>query len=246
MVGTSNAPVPNSEFQPDGLQLVPTQSTPLLRFNMSLPDNGSIPSSSTMVADASRSSTGASIAALRMSFDLIAKFIPHFDGNPSSIRNFVSQCRLTDSLIGPENKLYLLALIRNRMQKRDYSRIVDGKEPNTVEGLISLIKAACEQSFDIKNSRNELKVIRRKEKETIEEFGTQIHEILDWGLEAAREKFNNGQLVAMKTLLTEEAIDGFLNGLNNDTIMLLLSNNDIGSLTIAVKLASKLEHKLLT
>ena len=115
MVGTSNAPVPTSEFQPDGLQLVPTQSIPLPRFNMSLPDNGSIPSSSTMVADASRSSTGAPIAALRMSFDLIAKFIPHFDGNPSSIRNFISQCRLADSLIGPENKLYLLALIRNRM-----------------------------------------------------------------------------------------------------------------------------------
>ena len=42
MVGTSNAPVPTSEFQPDGLQLVPTQSTSLPRFNMSLPDNGSI------------------------------------------------------------------------------------------------------------------------------------------------------------------------------------------------------------
>ena len=89
------------------------------------------------------------------------------------------------------------------MQKRDYSRIVDGNEPNTVEELISLIKSAYEQSFDIKNARNELKVIRRKEKETIEEFGTRIHEILDWGLEAVREKFNNGQLVTMKTLLTK-------------------------------------------
>ena len=90
MIGTSRAPVPTSEFQPDGLQLVPTQSTPLPRFNMSLPDNGSIPSSSTMVADASGSSSGAPKAALRMSFDLIANYIPHFDGKPSSITNFIS------------------------------------------------------------------------------------------------------------------------------------------------------------
>ena len=101
------------------------------------------------------------------------------------------------------------------MQKRDYSRIVYEKEPKTVEGLISLIKAAYEQSFDIKNARNELKVIGRKEKETIEEFGTRVHEILDWRIEAARHKFNDEQLVVMKTLHTEEAIDGFLNGSNN-------------------------------
>ena len=245
MVGTSGAPVPTSEYQSDGLQLATAQSTPLPRFNISLPDSRSIPSSSTMVADASGSSSGAPKVALRMSFDSIANFIPHFDGKPSSITNFISQCRLAGSLVGPENKLYLLALIRNRMQKRDYSRIVDGKEPQTVEELITLIKSAYEQSFDIKNARKELQVIQQKEKETIEEFGTRVHEILDWGIEAAREKFNDEQFVVTKKLLIEEAIEGFLNGLINDTIMLLLTKDDLDSLTFAIKLASKLEHKLL-
>ena len=112
--------------------------------------------------------------------------------------------------------------------------------------MISLIKAAYEQSFDTKNARKELQVIRQKEKQTIEEFGTRVHEILDWGIEAAREKFNDEKFVVTKTLLIEEAIDRFLNGLTNDTIMLLLTKDDIDSLTFAIKLPSKLEHKLLT
>ena len=89
-----------------------------------------------------------------------------------------------------------------------------------------------------------LKNLRQKEQETIEEFGTRVHEALDQGIEAGRLKYNNEGLKAIKDLLTEEATDGFLNGLNNDSIMLLLSKDDIGSLTTAIKLASKLEHKI--
>ena len=59
IVGTSGVSAPTSEFQPDELRLVLAQSTPLPRFSMSLPDNGSIPSSSTIVTDASGSSSGA-------------------------------------------------------------------------------------------------------------------------------------------------------------------------------------------
>ena len=246
LVGTCGVSAPISEFPPDELCLVPAQPIPLPRFNMSLPDNGSIPSSSTMVtADASGSSSGAPKTALRMSFDLIANFIPHFDGKPSSITNFISQCRLADSLVRLEDKVYLLAIIRNRMQKRDYSRIVDGNEPKTVEELINFIKAAYEQSFDIKTAQDKLKVIRRAEHETIEEFGTRVHEILDQGLEAAQEKFNTEQLIGIKVLLTEEAIAGFLRGIRNDTIMLLIAKDNISSLTTVIKLASKMEHQLL-
>ena len=80
IVGASSASVPTSQFQPDGLLLVPAQSTPLPGFNMSLPDNGSIPSSSTIIVDTSGSSSRVPKAALRISFDSIANFIPHFDG----------------------------------------------------------------------------------------------------------------------------------------------------------------------
>ena len=157
IVETTSAVVATSEIQPHDLHLVPTLSTPFPELDTSLPDNRSIPSNSTMMTDGSGSSSAAPKARLRMSFDFIANFIPHFDGKPSSINNFISQCRLADSLVGPEDKIYLLALIRNRMQKRDYSRIIDGQEPGTVGELIDLIKAAYEQSFDIKSTRNEFK-----------------------------------------------------------------------------------------
>ncbi|KZC13399.1 hypothetical protein WN55_05990 [Dufourea novaeangliae] len=104
--------------------------------------------------------------ATRISFDLIASFIPHFDGKSCSVANFMVQCRLADSLVKPDDKFYLLALIRNRMQRRDYSRIVGDSEPKTVEEFINLMKATYEQNFDILSVQDELKTIQRKDNET--------------------------------------------------------------------------------
>ena len=101
IVETVSALAPTSQIQSDGLYVVPALSAPFPGFSMSLPDDRSIPSSGTMVADGSGSSSGAPRARLRMSFDFIASFIPHFDGKPNSITNFTSQCRLADSLVGP-------------------------------------------------------------------------------------------------------------------------------------------------
>nr|XP_034192323.1 uncharacterized protein LOC117609766 [Osmia lignaria] len=127
------------------------------------------------------------------------------------------------------------------MQHRVYRGIVGDDEPETVEELIALIKSTFAQSFNLNDTQNELKTVRRHESESIEEYGFRVNDILDRGVQAAKEDLNSEEFGGIKKLLMTSAVTGFLWGLGNDVVASILSNDDVKDLRAAIKLASKIE-----
>lgn len=180
----------------------------------------------------------------RMTLDLVASFIPQFDGKVESVKNFISQCKLAESIVQPEDRFYLFALIRNKIQLRDFNRISNGKELGTVEDLLKSIKSTYYQGRTIKKSLDEFKFMQRKDGESVGEFGARVQEILISGMEVAKEKLKPEQLVGIENLFKEEAIAGFLKGLGNEMIRIVILKDNVKELRTAIRLASKLEDNL--
>ena len=208
------------------LDVVPFQSSTPLESSVS--DSGNDTGSIDNIAP--NLSRGPSDGASRMPLKMVADFIPYFDGKPGSVSKFINQCRLADSLVKKEDKYYLLAIMRNKMQIRDYNRIVGDAVLNTVEELVNLTKVAYKDSFNVKAALDDLRNIERKDGETIEEFGARVHEILDNGIEIAQEKSNPEQVKGVKSVLEEEAVSGFLGSLRDDAMMMSIINQEVEGL----------------
>nr|XP_012153194.1 PREDICTED: uncharacterized protein LOC105664199 [Megachile rotundata] len=179
-----------------------------------------------------------------MEYDIIKSFIPHFDGKPSRVNDFIAQCRRADALVKTEDKTLLLEIIRNRMEHRVYRSVVGDNILKTVEELISLIKSAFAQSFDVNNIHNELKAVYRREHETTEEFGFRVSDILDRGEQAAKEELSSEELGGVRKLLMKSAVTGFLRGLRNNIIASSISKDGVKELKVAIRLASQVEEQL--
>nr|XP_034192285.1 uncharacterized protein LOC117609749 [Osmia lignaria] len=202
------------------------------------------PSKDSMTRDAVTSSPKLSKTFTGTQYNVVKSFIPHFDGKPSQVNHFIAQCRLADTLAKTEDKTLLLAIIRNRMQHRVYRGIVGDDEPETVEELIALIKSTFAQSFNLNDTQNELKTVRRRESESIEEYGFRVNDILDRGVQGAKEDLSSEEFGGIKKLLMTSAVAGFLGGLGNDVVASILSNDDVKDLRAAIKLASKIETQV--
>ncbi|XP_046143465.1 uncharacterized protein LOC123988247 [Osmia bicornis bicornis] len=87
---------------------------------------------------------------------------------------------------------------------------IPSKLPKTVEELIVLIKSTFAQSFNLNYTQNELKAVYRRESETIEEYGFRVNDILDRGVQAAKENLNSKEFGEVKKLLMTSAMTGFL------------------------------------
>lgn len=175
------------------------------------------------------------------SYNIIVSLVPPFDGKPSAVNHFIAQCKLADSLIGDREKGFLLTVIRSRIQHHVYSRIVGENEPKTVGELIILIKNTYIGKFSLSETQSELKTVHRYEHESVEEYGIRVYEILERGVQAARERYAGEGLETIKIMLSESAVDGFLKGLRNEVVSMIINDKDMKDLRAVITLATKLE-----
>lgn len=237
---TSTESVSSNEVTPDPYSLHPSLKDQLVTSARPSPQTvPRYPANSTLAIPIERP-----ITAPRISYEQIVHIIPHFDGKSSEVGNFIAQCKLADSMVGAEHKNYLLTLARSRIQYRVYDSIVGENQPKTIDELVSLLKTAYARHFDLSTVLDELRTIRRSERETINEFGLRVQGILNFGIRETRENYDTEQFVGIKAILTENAIQGFLRGLRNDIIAGIVSRDSVKDLRLAITLASQIERNI--
>ena len=156
------------------------------------------------------------------------------------ILNIESNETLTDK---PAERMNLLASIRNKIEGHADKLISNRREPNTLKEFISLLKSAFARVYDLEHAHNELKTRCQAGNERVEIYGERVNDILNCGLEVAKEKFNPQQLLGVKVLLNQAAVTGFVRGLRDQFISLLITKEQYDDLKLAINLTSKLEQQ---
>lgn len=190
-------------------------------------------------------SVGSIRNAMYMNLRLATDLVPRFDGNKScTLSKFIKQSKLAYSRVNPDDRINLLALIRNKIEGRADQLIENRGDPETLDELISILRSSFARSFDVDHAHDELKVIKQEEEETAETYGARVSEILSRGLEAAKEKYNIHETIGVNVVLNNAAITGFTRGLRNTFLSTLISRNKPDSLGNAINTASMLEREI--
>lgn len=175
--------------------------------------------------------------------------IPKFDGKSSSLVHFIKQCRLANSKVRPEDRENLLFLIRNKIEGHAKLVLSNSKEPETLDELFGLLKKFYLQSFNVHSFNAQLMQLHQNPNESVDVFGTRVSEILNGGLETAKDIYNAEQLVGVNDLLKNSAMISFIKGICNDTIRFYLNReNDkkaLPNLEFAINKASNLNAELV-
>lgn len=174
---------------------------------------------------------------LKLAIDLV----PTFDGK-SSVTKFIQKCKIADSRVHPSDKINLLTLIKGKIIGHADNLISYRSEPESLTELISLLKSIFIRAFDVDHAYDELGGQRQANDETAETFGARVCKIMNRALEAAKEHFDNAQVLGINVLLKRAAVKGFIKGLNDRLINSALAATNYTNIEEAIKAASNLEE----
>lgn len=181
---------------------------------------------------------------LKLAIDLV----PRFDGGNSQsscpLTKFIKQSKLAYSRVKPIEKRNLLTLILNKIEGHAYQLLSTREDPENLEELIKTLKACFPRAFEVDSALDELKCIKQKLGETVGVYGARVGEILSRGLEGAKEKYQQSEIVGVNVLLNHAAVTGFVTGLKNAVISASILNNKLPTLVSAIDAASRLERDL--
>ena len=185
-----------------------------------------------------------------LSLKLVKDSIPKFDGKSDSLIKFIKQCRLLNSKVKPSDRENLLFLIRGKIEGHANLALSNRREATTLDELIDLLKGIFAQSFNVHDMNAGLMNTRQYLNETVEIFGARINEILNSGLETARDAYNPELLVGVIDLLKNTSIISFIKGLQNQTARFYLNrqkdNGQLPDLETAISIASKIESEMVS
>ena len=89
--------------------------------------------------------------------------------------------------------------------------------------------------------------LHQDKNETVEVFGAPVNELLDSGLETARDAYNPEQLVSVNDLFKNTAIISFIKGFQNKTTRFHLNrqkdSGNLPDLETAITIARKIESE---
>lgn len=179
-----------------------------------------------------------------LALKLAADLVPKFDGKSCSLTKFVRQCKLANSRIKPLDHENLLALIRNKIEGHAEKLIANRPEPEDLNALITELKVAFGRDFNVDRAHDDLKNVRQGDNEQAEFFGARVSEILHRGLEAAKERFNEQQVVGVRVLLNSAAVMGFTRGLRDRMFSTIITKEQPESLHTAIDIAARLEREI--
>ena len=183
-----------------------------------------------------------------LSLKLVKDSIPKFDGKSDSLINFIKQCKLINSKVKPNDRESLLFLIRGRIEGHAHLALSNRREVTTLDELIDLLKKIFAQSFNVHDMNAGLTNARQYIDEPVEVFGARINELLNSGLETARDAYNPEQLIGVNDLLKNTAKISFIKGLQNHTTRFSLNrlkdSGQLPDLETAITSASKIESEL--
>lgn len=173
---------------------------------------------------------------------MAAAIIPVFDGKAiGTLTKFVKQCKMVESRVKPCDRANLLLLIRSKIVGHADQLISHKSEPETLEGLISLLKSSFARVFDVDAAHAELVNQKQTSDETIEVYGARVSAILNRALEAACERFDAAQNVGVRALLDHAAVNGFAVGLRDRLLSTLLASEQKKNLDEAISTALRLQ-----
>lgn len=178
-----------------------------------------------------------------MSIKLAIDLVPKFDGKSCALSKFIKQSKLAYDRVHPNDKLNLLALIKNKIEGEADQLIANRGDPETLNDLISLLKNSFAKSFDVDRALDELNSLKQSDRESVEAYGARASEILSRGLEASKEKYNSQEIFGVNVMLNNAAVTGFIRGLVNSMHNAILSREKPTSLSKAIDDASALERE---
>ena len=231
------------------IEITPTQTptSPIelneLKLNLPGPSKESTPCPSISGAVDSQNPFPESINNAFLPLKLAADLIPRFDGNVCLLIKFIRQCQLAESRVKPVDRINLLALIRNKIEGQADLLIANRQEPKSLKELISLLKTVFARTFDVDMILDELKGLHQGVSETVEIYGARASEILNRGLEAAKERFNSEQFTGTMALLNHAAVKEFIRGLQSQILRLFIVKERTDNLEEVINIASKLEQE---
>lgn len=135
-------------------------------------------------------------------------------------------------------------MIRSKIEGHTDQLISDDNDPTTLDELISSLKSAFAQSFDVDRIYDEFKNLRQGDSESVDVYGARVKEILKRGTVVANEKLDMEQFIGVKGLLNQSAIMGFKRGLHNYNVRSLMIREKVDNLGIAINVASEIEREL--
>lgn len=172
---------------------------------------------------------------------LASDLVPSFDGKTANLTKFLKQCKLANTRVKPADQKNLLAIIRSKIEGHADQLISNRPEPNNINELISLLKNSFSRFFDVDRVYDELRSLTQSTNEGVEYFGARVMEVLNRGIEAAREKYDQQQSVGVQVLLKNSAVTCFTRGLKNQLLSTLISKEKLSSLETAIDTAVRIE-----
>ncbi|XP_076243365.1 uncharacterized protein LOC143184787 [Calliopsis andreniformis] len=151
---------------------------------------------------------------------IVSNIIPQFDRNSSSLFKFIKICQKINLQVQSSYRVILLTIIRNKIIGQADMLISNREEPETVDGLINLLKEVYDSAFDINQIHGELRGLRQGIQETLAFYVARVREILNRGIQAAKDKFNLEQWKGVIALLNQEAVTNFKQGSRDQSLRL--------------------------
>lgn len=237
------APQPSQTFREPGPQPLMPQNT---ASSDNLSDNLTDISSTPSISRNSQTSviSTSTLTPLYLPLKLAADLIPKFDGKSCSLTKFVKQCKVANSRIKPLDQDNLLPLIRNKIEGHADKLIETYPDPRNLNDLITILKSAFARDFNVDRAHDDLKNVHQGEHEQVEFFGARVSEILNRGLEAAKEMFNDQQVLGVRVLLNKAAVMGFTRGLRDRLFSTIIIKEEPESLNTAIDIAARLEREV--
>ena len=152
------------------------------------------------------------LGGLRFAKDMV----PEFDGKNLSVTMFAQLCRTAARCVSPEEKIFLITIIRTKITGSARQLIQDMGEL-TLEGLMGILERNHAPRANISQLLQILSNIKRLSNEQIRDYGARIQDIINKITRQVMAKTPGERGIERCLEYRENAVGNFMRGLDEKT-----------------------------